>query len=216
MKLRPIFFALLVIAFGSTGCIFSPDDSGDGGGPEPDPHVFADTADKLINNFKRYYAEMNLDRYRELLHDNYLFVSQSEEGNYDLNTELEIANRMFNQVAGEGGIQIQDITVDVMQPIGPRWETTDPADPNFGGSLKRAYEVTISFIILNANTTYEATGMVIFYVAPIEVEQDDGSTREMYQLLGQHDQTFGGDAKSFSTPSASGAGVPIELSATAE
>ena len=193
MKIRPLLFSVLVIMFATTGCLFSPDSSDDGDPPPVDPHVFPDTADKLVRNFERYYGERNLERYREVLSEDYRFINQdNSEYNYD--RELEIADQMFNEVAGDGGIAFTEINVEFLNPLGP-WEPTPGNDPYFGGaegSLKRDCDVSIRFKVAGEDLWFVVGGLVKFYVTTRDVEVD-GATRTKYELLGQHDQTEGGD-----------------------
>lgn len=192
MKLRPAIFCVLLVMLAASGCLFSPDDSGGGDDPIIDDHVFADTADKLVANFARYYTERNLDRYREVLSENYRFIAQ-DETEYNFEREIDVANKMFNEVQGQDGIAFSDITVEYLQPQGT-WQPTPDDDPYFGGSsgsLKRAYNVFISFKVSGQALTYEVKGLVIFYVTSRMVEVD-GAQVEMYELLGQQDETQGG------------------------
>ena len=193
MKIRPLLFSVLVIMFATTGCLFSPDSSDDGDPPPVDPHVFPDTADKLVRNFERYYGERNLERYREVLSEDYRFINQdNSEYNYD--RELEIADQMFNEVAGDGGIAFTEINVEFLNPPGPRQPTPGHA-PNWGraaGRPPRASHVRLRFKVAGEDLWFVVGGLVKFYVTTRDVEVD-GATRTKYELLGQHEQTEGGD-----------------------
>jgi len=191
MKFRPLLFVLLLVVIAAPGCLFSPDEGGDDNPDLVNPHVFPDTADKLVANFKRYYEERNLERYREVLSTDYRFIAKDQtEYNYD--REIDIHDKMFNEVAGDNGKAFEDITVQQLTPLGI-WQETPDNDPFFGGasgSLWRAYNVFINFKVSGENLVYEVTGVVIFYVTSREV-QVDGGTRVMYELLGQKDETNG-------------------------
>lgn len=192
MYYRPLLFvALLIVMLAAPGCLFSPDDDGGDDTPPPSTHVFPDTADKLVANFVRYYEERNLERYREVLSSNYRFIAK-DETEYNFDRDIDIHDKMFNEVAGDGGIAFEDITVQQMNPLGT-WEAVPENDPFFGGasgSLYRAYDVFINFKVSGQNLVFEVTGLVIFYVTSREVEVD-GTTRTMYELLGQKDETNG-------------------------
>lgn len=191
MKFRLLLLALLLVMLAAPGCLFSPEEGGDGGDVPVNPHVFPDTADKLVANFKRYYEERNLDRYKEVLSREYRFIAK-DETEYNFERDIDIHDRMFNEVAGDGGIAFEDITVQQLTPLGI-WQDTPENDPFFGGasgSQWRAYDVFINFKVSGENLVLEVTGVVLFYVTSVEVEVD-GSTRTMYKLLGQKDQTNG-------------------------
>jgi len=187
MKLRPVLFSVLIIMFTTTGCLFSPDSNDDGGDPPSSNYVFPDSADKLIANFELAYGDRNLDEYRKVLSEDYKFIARENE-EYDYETEIGIASKMFQELAGEGGIAIQDITVDTLHPEGT-WQPTPENDANFGGfpdSVYRLYNVSMQFKILNQNLIYIVEGPVIFYVKSIQVSE---GTR--FEMLGQVDQTAG-------------------------
>ncbi|MBD3222833.1 hypothetical protein GF314_16520 [bacterium] len=192
MKLRPAIFCVLFVMLAASGCLFSPDEGGGGGEDPVDDHVFPDTADKLVANFDRYYSERNLERYREVLSDDYRFIAQ-DGSEYNFDREIDVANKMFNEIEGQDGIAFSDITVEYLQPQGT-WQPTPEDDPYFGGfsgSLKRPYDVFISFKVSGQALTYEVKGLVVFYVTKREVEVD-GAMVDMYELLGQQDETQGG------------------------
>jgi len=82
MKYR-VLLAVLISALISSSCIFSPkSESGDktpsGKWEEPI------SPDKVINNLKVAFDELNIEFYRKCLHDNYYYFSPSDVDNPDI------------------------------------------------------------------------------------------------------------------------------------
>ncbi len=189
MKLRHLLFTVLLVAFATSGCIFSPDD--DGGGDPPPPVEFepAESPDQVMEKFVEIYGDKNLDFYRRLLSTNYLFIPQDDAGSYNFDTEIDIVDKMFNEIAGSNGFVISDIDVVQMDPQGV-WTETPANDPNFGGlsgSQYRTYIVQIDFNISGQNLVLRVQGPVIYYVRA-EQEED----QQVFKLLGMVDATYGG------------------------
>jgi hypothetical protein len=192
MKFRPVLFLVLLTMLATSGCLFSPDDGGGDQPDVPDDFIWPDTADKLVANFSKYYTDRNLERYRQVLSEEYRFIAQDGE-EYNFEREIDVANKMFNEIQGNDGTAFSDITVEYLQPQGP-WQTTPQNDPFFGGyegSLYRPYDVFISFKVSGVALTYEVKGLVTFYVTSRQVD-DGGTMRDFYELLGQLDATAGG------------------------
>lgn len=193
MKLRPVLFVLLLIAFTTTGCIFSPE-------PDPEPQKIipdpalppALTADALMSDYKDVYEDRDIDDYRYILSEDYIFVPKGDEVAYNYDTEISITNKMFTELEGQDGIVISNIVISLLDPQGV-WNPTPENDPNFGGfpnSQYRQYEVNFKFYLQGENTVYLSTGYVVYYVTT-EQEQYEGSTVTAYKLLGTKDQTNG-------------------------
>jgi len=187
MQLRHFLFALLLVLFAASGCIFSPDDSGDDDLPPPPSFEPAESPDEVMAKFREIYQAKNLDFYRRLLSEDYRFIPQNDGPVYNLDNELSVHEKMFNEIAGEGGVIISDISVVQLLPQGI-WEDTPENEPDFGGgSQKRTYIVQIDFSLQGQSLILRVEGPVIYYV---RAEQADGQT--VYRLLGMRDATFGG------------------------
>jgi hypothetical protein len=186
MKVRHLLFCVLLAAFAASGCIFSPDDDSETPDPGDQECATAKSADEVIQIFREVYAGRDLDCYRELLSEEYLFIAQDgSQDNYD--EEIAIADRMFNELAGDGNIVISDITIDLLRPEGV-WTQTPANDPNFGGfpeSQYRQYTVDFSFHISGQNLRYRVQGPVLYFV------QDEGEGSPDFKLLGMVDSTYG-------------------------
>lgn len=188
MQPRHFLFTLLLVAFATSGCIFSPDD--DGGGDPPPVQTFepAESPDEVMEKFIEIFEARNLEFYERLLSLDYQFVAQDDAGSYNIDTELAIYGKMFNEIAGSNGFVISDISVVQMEPQGI-WEDTPANDPNFGGfpeSQYRTYEVQIDFNISGQNLILRVQGPVIYYV---RAEQEND--QQVFKLLGMQDLTFG-------------------------
>ena len=189
MKLRHLMFFLLLIAFAASGCIFSPDDDDGGDSTPPVTCKTAQNADKAMEIFREVYAGRQLDCYRKLLSEDYLFVERNGDiTNFD--TEMVIAEKMFNGVAGQNNYIIADISIDILDPQGV-WTDTPGNDPDFGGfpeSQYRTYIVHIEFVIQGENLTLLVDGPVTFFV------MNEGTDSPDFKILGMRDLTHG-DAK---------------------
>lgn len=191
--------AAALLALGAAGCIFSPDDGGDDRRPPPPPVPFPDTPDQLIENFKAAYTEMDVAKYRDVLHTDFRFLFTSEDiqralfptDPYNRDQELEIADNIFSGRPGQDhtGAQvlgISQIQMPLFNPLGP-WSQTGPTDPEFPNSQRKLYQVEINFI-KSDNSRISVRGQQEFYV----VARDsvvNGVTRSFYQLRGQRDLT---------------------------
>ena len=188
MKLRSLLFFVLLVTFAATGCLFSPDKPDDvvvPPAPELPPAV---SANQLVANFETAYNERNIEYYREVMSEDYKFISVDGENDYDYATDISIHERMFNEVAGEGGIVFDDISVisingvEVWQPI----QSNDQHFGSFADGYYRPYDVSIDFNVAGQSLTYQVRGLVIFYVTTAMVDGE-----EIYYLLGQSDNTVG-------------------------
>ena len=70
--------------------------------PPPPVKIYPDTADKLMENFKNAYRDMDYDKYSEALHPNFRFLFKPEDAVgipsdvLDRDGELTIAYNMFS------------------------------------------------------------------------------------------------------------------------
>lgn len=189
MTFRHLLFAVLLVAFAASGCIFSPD-------PDPDPPAppviectTATSPDEAMAAFKTAYEGRSLDCYRELLSESYLFIPQDDQASYGYDIEIDIARKMFEGLEGENGFVIQDITIDLLDPQGV-WTETPANDPNFGGladSQYRNYIVDIKFAISGQNLILRVEGPVLYYVTNEGTEDEPD-----FKILGMVDATLGG------------------------
>jgi hypothetical protein len=88
MKLHPahgscIFIISLVVALVSGSCIFSP--KKDSGGNLPTGQIETPTSpEKVVNNLKVSFQQLNINFYRDCLHDNYFYESKSDTDTLDI------------------------------------------------------------------------------------------------------------------------------------
>ncbi len=150
----------------------------------------AATADEAIQLFRDTYSGRQLERYRLLLDDEFLFIAQ-DGGVDDYEVEVAIANKIFNGLEGDNGIAISNITIQYFEPLSV-WEPTAVNDPNFGAypdSQHRAYNVYLRFWVSGQNLILQAQGPVIFYVRNVA-----GGGNSEFEILGIVDQTYGNKA----------------------
>jgi hypothetical protein len=82
MKVR-IYIMAALVALLSGSCVFSPKSED----PDPGPAgkwVDPTAPDKVINNLKVAFDDLNIEFYRNCLHANYFYLSRSETDNIDI------------------------------------------------------------------------------------------------------------------------------------
>ena len=187
MQLRHVLFALLLVAFATSGCIFQPEDDGPGDTPPPASFEPASSPDEVMLKFREIYEDRNLEFYAQLLSEDYLFIPRDDD-RYGYDVEMTILDKMFNEAPASNGYVISDVSVVQLDPQGV-WQDTPANDPDFAGtgSQYRTYQVQIDFSIAGQSLILRVQGAVIYYVRP---EQVDGE--QVYKLLGMVDLTVGG------------------------
>lgn len=164
--------------------------------PPPDLPPIADTPDELMANYQIAYSDMNIAAYRDaVLADTYEFILRDEtveefeipDGEFDLDEELAITEKMFSGQANAEGKVLTDIEIQVFQPDGT-WQPVAPSDPHFGtvpGALSRMYSVLIYFNV-QGDFRYKIHGSQVFYVVADTIMHQDTPT-QCYRLRGQLD-----------------------------
>ncbi len=152
MKLKNLLllFAILTLLVGTTGCLFSPDDSEDIDPPDPVGLEDNTTKDILISNFRLIYEDMDSAEYEAMLHPDYRTVllqstfddwadsdTPLQELYFDHDSEVQIHRNIFEGLFGvnEAGLTIppiDSINVEVMDKVGA-WETVEQSEEYFGG-----------------------------------------------------------------------------------
>jgi len=188
--------AALVLLAG--GCIFSPDDDPNNVTPPPPSYPFPDTEDKLMTNFKTAYDNMSIEEYRNALHSDYKFVFADGspvapyEGYYTREQDLQSTTRMFNGEQGQdqdGVVKPGVRDIEFIQLLRTtNWEPMPISDPDFSGAMYALFEVRIVFYLNTESTnTITIDSEQLFYLESVEEEQNDGSTRTRFYLIGQRD-----------------------------
>jgi len=104
--LRRTTFLCLVLALGLTtaGCLFSPDEGGDGGGPGP-INLQRTSVDKTIEYIELVWKHKLFTEYEQVLHDQYEFFPLERDSadfpwmtgsSWSRTEELNIAGHMFD------------------------------------------------------------------------------------------------------------------------
>ena len=196
MKLKNLLLMFMVIALfiAPAGCIFSPDDGGDGGGDDTGL-PWASTPDILMSNYRIVYTEMLIDEFTEMLHKDYKTILLSEtledwgeaaDFYFDYTAEVEIHTKMFR---GDPGLDsqgnpvhpIDSIVVDLLENQGT-WDPIPQDDIDFGGMEGKwaNYRVNLQFFNADLSHKFEVHQQINFYVVPV-VENG----RNKYLMLGQ-------------------------------
>jgi len=182
--------AMSVLCLILAGC--SDDPTGCNGGdpvnhvPELNDPVLA-SRDQAMVRFKDVMESRNIDQYIALMRPDFTFVGKAGVV-YDRDVELSIMNKLFNELAGEGGVIISNIVVSQLDPQGV-WVEIPDEDENFGGYSDcryRQYEVNIKFYLQGQNVVYQTTGFIVFYMINSGTAEDP-----IFKLLGIKDQTNG-------------------------
>lgn len=152
-------------------------------------YLGASTVDECVQLVTSVYEQRDLTGYAGVLSDSFRFITTTGDVQ-DLDAEIDIAARIFHEIAGDEGVVIAEIMVDEMVPLGP-WASTPGDDPYFGDSgesTTRPYGVLLRFALMDQSVGYEVTGMLQLYLAPREVTVL-GQTHTIHELLGQRDHT---------------------------
>lgn len=183
----------LLMVLGTTGCLFSPDDGDDsviGGNELP----YADTEQKLMDNFKKIYEDMLIDDFRDMLHTDYQTIllpatildwGWEQGATFDRDDEINIHENMFGgspgtDHLGDGVNPLDYIQVDLFERISGDWVSVPEDDPNFPNSRKALYQVDIRFYDNTGDHAFVVQQEVVFYVKAV----DDGG-RDKFLLRGQ-------------------------------
>lgn len=185
--------ALGLMALAASGCIFSPDPDPDPPTPDPVEYPKAFTTTIMMDNFKTTYTERDIDGYRALLDDRFLFFFTSQTGGFWTKEEdLISTTNMFSGQAvtnsdGELTKAISSIDVDQLI-IKEAWTPVSASHPHFGeipGVQTALYQ--IRFVLHHDQGTITVESDQIFYGVPIATDQGDGTTRDEWFLIGQED-----------------------------
>jgi hypothetical protein len=183
----------LVLMLSTVGCIFSPDEDDDVIVDPPAELQYADTPDKLMENFETIYTDMLIDDFRDMLHTDYRTILLTGTINdwgweagytFDRDDEIIIHTHMFDGSPGsdENGNNINPldrIEVSLFEREG-EWITVPQDDVDFPGTKRAIYNVRIFFHDNTGGHAFEVNQSVIFYAQAMD---DNGRTK--YLLRGQ-------------------------------
>ena len=200
---RILMLLALVLLIAPAGCIFSPDEGGDGPPPK-EPLPWPETQEQLMANFVTAYEKMDIDYYREVIHQDFrIYLSQQtiddfDTGDYfDYDTEVQIARNMFsgNAITRDNGSIEPGITGFQFTYLtqATSWEPT-PADDRIPNARRALYNLE-----LYINRTEGAPrlrigggdgGQIEFYLRNIP-QESQGRMRDRWWMVGQVDYTVG-------------------------
>ncbi len=200
---RQITFLTVLLAFialfSLTGCIFSPDDdTGPPPGNEPPEYEFPDTKEKVLDNFKIAYEEMDINGYRDCLHPDFKFVFTTED-----QVQFQIPNEYWERAEDLGAMErtfsgnshtndlgtqpgMQSISVSNWRIAGV-WQQESENHTYFPESYRGLYEILMIYRVVGGEHTLTIPTIQLFYVEPVEELQDDGTTRTRWYIIGQED-----------------------------
>lgn len=190
-------FALLIAP---AGCIFSPDDEGEGGDtPPPKELPWPGSADILMENFQTIYETMDFNEYRKIMHPDFLTILQettTEEfpdvgTTLDVNEELRIHERMFSGEALEdpNGVfvpGVASISFSKFRAL-DTWALSPQDDP-IPNALWAPFEVDFLFDRGQNFSTLKVAGVIKFYVTSKDSVYQ-GNDVKYFQMIGQDDRT---------------------------
>ncbi len=160
--------------------------------------LFPDTPDKVIQNLRSAYQQMNIDAYRHILHPNFVFKFQQYDidnlnlpsDHFTREEDLASTENMFSgQIVGEVPA-VGSISWPMLEGISV-WETS--YNPEYPNSQRRLYSFAINITRPGA-TTLIFHGQQEFYVTSRD-SMVDGSPTPYWQLLGQVDLSDTGVAR---------------------
>ena len=185
---RPALRALLVLMAVTlvNGCgIFSPDEAGDDGPVVPvDPWIPATTTAQFITNFERAWEERDLERYDELLGEDFIFYLASQDineigiGFWDRAEEMDTARQMFGTPDSDPSLTVESIEFSEFVPtvaFSDQIEDPDLADADLVGTYR------VSLIVGFPGDDANVRGEQEFYLKKVEREID-GQTLSVYVL----------------------------------
>ncbi len=165
-------------------------------------YSFPDTENQLITNFLASYREMDIEGYREVLHDDFRFYFQPFDiENHNLpsdhwrkDEELTVSENIFSgESCPEEQPGFSQITINIFVPLTP-W--TDSIHPDFPNVRRALYQVSMS-AIRPGSTTIEVDGLADFFATSRDSVTDSG-TLPYWQLIGHVDLTVGKTTESSS------------------
>lgn len=188
-----------VMALGVGGCIFSPDEGGEGG--DTVTYEKPTSEEALMRNFEKAYENMDFDAYKNCLYDSgetassYKFKFAQAEIDaglpdvWTLANDLEAQEKMFNSTAsnapGHEGEYVERIDVLQMDKNG---SLVPSQDLEFSSAEdKRTYSVDIEFVLSlpsGSESRLRVTSTQEFYF--ITIDTDDDGVDEWY-IAGQLD-----------------------------
>ncbi|MBK7702151.1 MAG: hypothetical protein IPI34_04270 [bacterium] len=177
-------------------------------GTYTDLYPFTDTPSQLMANFRRAYEAMDIDEYRDTLHESFVFVFVDgspvapQNGVYTREEDLVSTTRMFSGEPGQDfdgeprpgvlGIEIEkfDRLTD--------WMDVPLDDPDFPGSCLAVFDVRIVlFLDTPSYNMITIDSLQYFHVVSAAAEQRDGRAGLRYYLVGQRDVEIADPAPQF-------------------
>lgn len=163
-----------------------------------DPYPFPDTPSQLMANFRKAYDEMDIDEYRDVLHEDFAFVFVDgspvapPNGVYTREEDLASTARMFSGEQGQdpggepkpGVLEVELQSFDRLTD----WMDVPLDDPHFPGSCMAIFDVRIVlYLDTPSNNTITIDSLQYFHVVSAAGEQRNSQAGLRYYLAGQRD-----------------------------
>jgi len=153
-----------------------------------------------MTDFERAYAEMDIDAYENVLHEDYKFVFIDHAVVWQRHQDIQSTSNMFGGQPGhnpDGSYRppVQSIAIDTLIRQTP-WEDVPADDPDFPDSEKALYQTRLVLTLEGGEHTLTVQSDQYFFVKPEQVDPGDGTTETRYFLYG-HMDLLGGGGKAF-------------------
>lgn len=160
--------------------------------------TFPDTEQRLMERFLTAYDHMNIDEYRRALHADFVFVFADgspvapTNGIFTRVEDLLSTTNMFNGVQGlspdgQPIPAVRDIEFQQLVRL-TDWEVVPETDLYFPGAILARYDVRVVFYLNTEDVnTITVDSQQLFYLQSIDDEQDGGSSRTRFYMIGQQD-----------------------------
>lgn len=171
-------------------------------------YPFPDTPSQLMANFRRACDEMDVDEYRDALHESFVFVFVDgspvapASGVYTREEDLASTTRMFGGEQGQdfdgetrpGVLEIQIVKFDRLTD----WMDASLIGPDFPGSCLAIFDVGINlFLDTPSHNTITIDSLQYFHVVSAAGDERNGRAGLRYYLVGQRDVEIADPAPPF-------------------
>ena len=201
MAKRITLLAMVAVLLLLSGCIFSPEEDDNGGGPDPVPDLpFAGSPEQFMANFETVYEGRDYKGYLTVMDPEFrIFLKQETVWEFGLPRnffeyaeEIVITEKMFSgNPPSETVGAISDIDFEILRQI-DAWELSENTE--FPGALESQYDVDFAITQITGDGSpkiLNITGRIIFFLSSEEVEHN-GRLKTKYRMAGQIDETEAG------------------------
>lgn len=156
--------------------------------------IFSASPDELMENFALVYGGRDLEKYAQLLHDDFVYTFDPETAQ-ELGPSFEFFNKdeelicAANLFSGETVVNSRGQSQPAILAITfHHWSLEGDWTIDQAGHLRGVFEADISFY-REGSSTLRVTGRQVFTVAATEDFREVGGSDTYYQVLGWQDLT---------------------------